>query len=809
LLGAWLLLAGTVAAQCNLTFQSDTATPDADAPVLASCLWDRDGAGPLPPVVVLGGTFGALGNTFARGIVQSEVVSGATAPIGSGIGIGGTGTLRVAAVCGTASGQLVVGGRFQSVDGVAATNVARWDGSSWTALGAGVPFEVNALLELPGGDLVAAGNGTAVNPSLLRWNGLAWVPLGSGLFGAVSALALLPNGELLVGGVQLLGNEYLVRWDGATWSPFAAGLNGAVTALSVGPGGDVVVGGVFNQAGGATANCIARWDGSSWSALGSGFLYSVNALTRLAGEVVAGGAFVETGGTPVRRVARWNGSVWSGFGGGLGGPLDFSVEESVRTVLALPNGELIAGGFFRGPVGDFDRIARWRGTTWQQLRPGTGGIVRTSALTAAGEVVVGGDFTRFEGVAANRIARRSGGAWQALGSGLNGPVHTILALPNGELVVGGEFTAAGGVAADRVARWNGNAWQAMGAGLPATVTRLLPGPNGQVLAAGLFFDRIAVWNGQAWNGTGLPGTPAPLTQVPAMLSMPDGTVLAQSNLGGFLGRWDGQVWQPSIPSVPVGVVGGVLARLRNGDILHVAQVARRWNGTAWVSLPGSFNPVVQAIVVLPNDEFLVGGGFTSVGSAPIARLARWNGSAWSQVGAGADGTVHELRWQVGGGIAVAGAFARLDGQPSAGFGTLGSSCPASAVAVGSGCAGSAGVPTLTAVELPWLGGVFTSRVAGVPAAGVVIEVLGLSSLQQPLAALLPAAGGGCLLRVQPDFVRAYVASSGLELTLPLPVSLGLVGLPLLQQVVRVDFGPLGSVTGASSSNALQTVLGAF
>ena len=37
--------------------------------MLTSCLWDRDGAGPLAPVVVFGGTFGHLAGTRAPGMV--------------------------------------------------------------------------------------------------------------------------------------------------------------------------------------------------------------------------------------------------------------------------------------------------------------------------------------------------------------------------------------------------------------------------------------------------------------------------------------------------------------------------------------------------------------------------------------------------------------------------------------------------------------------------------------------------------------------------------------------------------------------
>ena len=61
------------------------------------------------------------------------------------------------------SGDLVAGGRFQAVGSTVASNIARWDGSSWAPLGSGVggskpsdPATVLALAVLPNGDIVAA-----------------------------------------------------------------------------------------------------------------------------------------------------------------------------------------------------------------------------------------------------------------------------------------------------------------------------------------------------------------------------------------------------------------------------------------------------------------------------------------------------------------------------------------------------------------------------------------------------------------------------------------------------------------------------
>jgi hypothetical protein len=67
---------------------------------------------------------------------------------------GVNGSVSAAVVDGT--GNLYIGGTFQIVAGVFATNIAKWDGSSWSALGSGVNGVVNALV-VSGTDLYAGG----------------------------------------------------------------------------------------------------------------------------------------------------------------------------------------------------------------------------------------------------------------------------------------------------------------------------------------------------------------------------------------------------------------------------------------------------------------------------------------------------------------------------------------------------------------------------------------------------------------------------------------------------------------------------
>jgi hypothetical protein len=98
-------------------------------------------------------------------------------------------------------GTLFAGGNFTTAGGSTATNIAQWNGSSWSPLGSGLNSDVLALA-VSGGTLYAGGyfttaGGSAAN-DIAQWNGSSWSLLGSGMNGAVSALAV--SGSTLYAG---------------------------------------------------------------------------------------------------------------------------------------------------------------------------------------------------------------------------------------------------------------------------------------------------------------------------------------------------------------------------------------------------------------------------------------------------------------------------------------------------------------------------------------------------------------------------------------------------------------------------------
>jgi hypothetical protein len=218
------------------------------------------------------------------------------------------------------NGDLVAGGAFDTAGGVAAHAVARWNGSSWSAMGTGLGVLVDALAVSPGGDLYAGGfNGVA------RWNEASgtWTYLAPQTFsGQVETLMFTSAGDLFAGGsfagAASSGINGIARWNGTVWSPLGSGVNGGdgdVTSLVPLPNGSILAGGFFTSAGGLPASRIARWDGFSWSRVGAGFDslvspgYSDPGVTSLAPIPVGGfavaGFFTQAGGFPSAFLARY------------------------------------------------------------------------------------------------------------------------------------------------------------------------------------------------------------------------------------------------------------------------------------------------------------------------------------------------------------------------------------------------------------------------------------------------------------------------------------------------------------------------
>ena len=157
----------------------------------------------------------------------------------------------------------------------------KWDGSSWTRLGR-VNFPTDQqyvhTVAINGGDVYIGGRFTSVNGvsanHIAKWDGSSWSSLGNGVSGDtfpdVQAIAFL-NGEVYVGGKFNYANGIFVsgkaKWDGANWSALGSIEAWDIRAI-VSTGGFIYAGRAYGS--GVWANGLAKWDGTTWSKVGSG-----------------------------------------------------------------------------------------------------------------------------------------------------------------------------------------------------------------------------------------------------------------------------------------------------------------------------------------------------------------------------------------------------------------------------------------------------------------------------------------------------------------------------------------------------------
>ena len=464
----------------------------------------------------------------------------------------GTSIASVRAIAASGS-DVYVGGSLTTAGGMSVNNIARWNGASWSALGSGENNGVNGAVQalgiigndlyVGGGFSVAGGllgSGGILATNIAKWNGASWSTLGSGeangvstgQFTSVHGIAVSGSSIFIAGDFTKAAGQdayYVVKWSNGfseLGGEILNGLNGDVYAIAV-LGDDVYVGGTFTTAGGMIVNHIARWDGFAWWPLGAGPTKGVNgdvlALVVSGNDLYVGGAFNMAGENIAVGIAKWDGSNWSAFNNGSG----FGVDGGVHGI-AVVGSDVYVGGFFASASGvSAKNIAKWNGTNWSALGSGITDILfgqgTVYSVKAIGtDVYAGGNFDRAGGLPANGIARWDGANWHPLGSGVSGsgiPGQVYaMDVTGSDLYVGGTFENAGGMAANFIAMWDGDNWSTLGSGSNNGIGGIVHSINADksgvyvggnlTVAGGVSVSGIARWGGATWKayGSGAVGT---------------------------------------------------------------------------------------------------------------------------------------------------------------------------------------------------------------------------------------------------------------------------------------------------------------
>ena len=599
--------------------------------------------------------------------------------------------------------NIYVGGCFSKAGNVEAANVAKWNGSTWSALGSGITangylIPVYALACDSSGNLYVGGHfdtaGGMLAKNVARWDGYRWNSLGKGANNDVLALTFDSAGSLYAGGVfdsiGGTGVSGIGRWDGSRWHSLGGGTHLAIIQAIACKGNQVFAGGLFDSIGNTPVAKLARWDGTSWSSPGDAFrpleqAFFSKQVFALAfdskGDLYVGGKFDSVSNIKAKNIARWDGVAWKDVGGG--------VEDDQSTIYSLvfDSRDMLyaGGGFYRaGDNVPVRHVARWNGNFWYSLGSGLDSTGRARALTIdeTGELIIGGAFKTVSGTSAYNIARWSGFSGSALGNGIDGSVTTIAVGTNGKLAIGGHFTTIGGQYSRLVAERENGLWRSPDSGISGEVRALTYGVNGDLFAAGLRTDTSITgftFNGGAlrqWNGT-------TWSDIRTDYYLTYFSVVSKENCciftGGYsyngsryqIAMWDGTEVTPISPGVKRAsydaspyvyamavdssgdlYIGGVFDSAGSIEAKNIAQ----WDGSTWQSLGDGLNGQIRALAIDRRGNLYAGGSFDSAGGVYVSGIARWDGVSWDSLSTGVKGSIFALACDDSGTLYVGGQF---------------------------------------------------------------------------------------------------------------------------------------------------------
>jgi uncharacterized delta-60 repeat protein len=300
---------------------------------------------------------------------------------------------------------------------------------------------------------------------------------------------------------------------------------------------------------------------------------------------------------------------------------------------------------------------------------GVNNFVYATAIQPDGKIIIGGDFTSFNGITKNYVARlNSDGSLDNsfnINSGANDRVNNITIQPDGKIIIGGYFTAYNGVSRNYIARLNvdgtlDNSFDP-GTGANNWVYCTSLQPDGKILLGGDFTGynltesyRIVRLNSdgtvdQSFN-TGLGAN----NGIRSIYIQSDGRILAGGNFTSFNG-----------------MAANYIQRI-NAD----GTVDNTFNtGTG-------ANNGIYSMLALADGKVIAVGAFTTFNGTARSRVVRLqsNGAldAAFNPGTGADYWVISASLQPDGKLILGGAFNAYNGNTSNGVCRIENSCVASA-----------------------------------------------------------------------------------------------------------------------------------
>jgi len=325
--------------------------------------------------------------------------------------------------------RVVIGGSFTAyaIGSDQRITVRNLDGNSNSTFSSGSGFNntVGEISLQPDGKIIISGEFTNYNNNarnrMVRLNTDGSIDntfsIGTGFDFSPRSTKIQTDGKLIVGGgfsnYNGTGRNGIIRLNtnGSLDNTFniGTGVDGVVLSTVIQPDGKVIVGGFFTNYNGTGRNNLVRinTDGTVDTSftIGTGFNSVINNLNLQAdGKIIVTGGYTSYNSITRNRIVRLNtdGSFDNTFSIGTG------FNGTVNSTLLQPNGKVIVGGSFtlyKGVASNFIIRLNSNGDIDKTFDIGTGfnNFVSCIGGLPDNEIIVGGDFTLFNGNIRNRI----------------------------------------------------------------------------------------------------------------------------------------------------------------------------------------------------------------------------------------------------------------------------------------------------------------------------------------------------------------------------------------------------------------------
>lgn len=351
-------------------------------------------------------------------------------------------------------------------------------------------------------------------------------------------------------------------------------------------------------------------------------LYLTNGI--FDGRLMIAGAFTNVNNITRQSVARLlpDARIDTTFDVGVGpnGP--------VRSMIVQSDGKILLGGEFTQVTGtNRNGIVRFNteGTLDRFFNPGAGadGPVYALALQPNEKILVGGAFSRFNDEPRPRLVRLNTNAIVdttfnagAGPSGLSGTIYALALQPDGKVLVGGEFTQFDGVTRPGLARLHRDGRVDMsfnaGAGFNAAVRAIVVQPDGKIVVGGSF----TTVNGVARNF---------LARLDAFGNLDtqflSGLTAADNSVHALALQVDGKI-----------IVTGDFTRFNGVTRNRITRLNTDGTTDPTINFGTGADSFIAAVAIQPDRKIVIGGGFTTFDGQPRRRFARLYGGSVSGPG---------------------------------------------------------------------------------------------------------------------------------------------------------------------------------